>query len=161
MPETSSRTQIIVALIGTLGVVLAAWIATRSKISEQVPAPAPTPTPCNLPKDQRWERIAPTEIVSAQGPQYPGRQAYMYTGEGVKLVAADNNQAPQRSTLILLEDCKPLGPAHSLHADIWAQGKGLYSHWGDPPDAVLYFSSRDGSDPRTNRREYIVTVPLK
>jgi hypothetical protein len=123
--------------------------------------PTATPLPCDLSKDQRWVRIAANEIRSLAGEQYPGRHAYMYTGEGVNLVASDNIQNPQRSTLILLEDCKPLGPPHTLHKDIWALGEGRYSHWGDPPDAVLVFSSRDGTNPAKNHHEYIVTVPLR
>jgi hypothetical protein len=62
----------------------------------------------------------------------------------------DSNEKPSRSTLILCEDYKPLGPAHSLHEDIRTRGSGRYSHWG--PD--LIFSSSDGSDPNTNDRLY-------
>jgi hypothetical protein len=62
-----------------------------------------------------------------------------------------------KSTLKLLENGVPLGPAHSLHADI---SHGRYSHWvvpGGPP--VLLFSASDNSDPRSNRRRYDVHQP--
>ncbi|MEI6503638.1 MAG: tetratricopeptide repeat protein, partial [Armatimonadota bacterium] len=56
-----------------------------------------------------------------------------------------------KSELVLLEDGKPLGPAHSLHQLIRDEGKGRYSHWGR---TGLYFSSSDNSDPLTNGRQY-------
>jgi hypothetical protein len=60
------------------------------------------------------------------------------------------------STLVLLENGKPLGPAHSAHADIRKLGEGRYSHWGA---RTLWFSTSDNSDPRTNGREYKVAYP--
>jgi len=57
------------------------------------------------------------------------------------------------SDLVLLEDGKTLGPAHSSHASIRTDGKGRYSHWGS---RSLYFSASDNSDPRKNGREYRV-----
>ncbi len=62
----------------------------------------------------------------------------------------DNLQAPDRSTLRVLEDGRQLGPAHTLHADIQALGGGRFSHWGDQ----LVFSTSDGSSPKTNARVY-------
>jgi len=56
------------------------------------------------------------------------------------------------SGLQLLEDGALLGPAGAMHADIREQGGGRYSHWGP----WIYFSSRDGSDPRSNGRKYSV-----
>jgi len=60
------------------------------------------------------------------------------------------------SDLVLLEDGKPLGPAHSAHADIRKEGGGRYSHWGA---RTLWFSTSDHTDPRTNGREYKVVYP--
>jgi hypothetical protein len=70
-----------------------------------------------------------------------------------------DNDPANNSGLVLLEDGVPLGPAHSPHADIRAVGAGRYSHW---TRTMLYFSSSDGSDPRTNERLYEVasTNPL-
>ncbi len=56
-----------------------------------------------------------------------------------------------KSELVLLEDGRPLGPAHSLHQAIRDQGQGRYSHW---TRTSLYFSSSDHTDPLTNGRRY-------
>ncbi len=58
------------------------------------------------------------------------------------------------SQLVLLEDGDELS-ARALHADIRDEGGGLYSHWGN----AILFSTRDGSDPRTNGRRYEVRLP--
>jgi hypothetical protein len=65
---------------------------------------------------------------------------------------ADGVDHPRRSTAVLLEDGRPLGPAHAIHATIRESGGGAYSHWL----GLLYFSSSDGSDPRANGREYVL-----
>jgi hypothetical protein len=62
------------------------------------------------------------------------------------------------SDLVLLENGKPLGPAHSAHADIRKDGLGRYSHWGA---RTMWFSTSDNSDPRTNGREYKVVYAGK
>ena len=56
--------------------------------------------------------------------------------------------------MILLEDGKPLGPAHSIHDGIRGLGCGRFSHWG--PN--LWFSTSDNSDPLTNGRRYSIAV---
>ena len=58
-----------------------------------------------------------------------------------------------RSMLVLLENGRPLGPAHAVHMEIRARGHGRYSHW---TRTALYFSASDNSDPRTNGRTYEV-----
>ena len=63
---------------------------------------------------------------------------------------ADSEEHPSRSPVSLVEDGKPLGPAHAIHALIRSAGRGAYSHWGD----TLYLSTSDNSDPNTNRRRY-------
>ncbi|RKY20667.1 MAG: hypothetical protein DRQ55_06945 [Planctomycetota bacterium] len=65
-------------------------------------------------------------------------------------VAADGAGSPQASSLVLLEDGSPLGPAHALHASISESGGGAFSHWG----GTLYFSTSDATDPNTNGRRY-------
>jgi hypothetical protein len=60
------------------------------------------------------------------------------------------------SNITLLEDGKPLGPAHSSHASIRAEGKGRYSHWGAQ---AVWFATSDNSDPRANGRVYKVIYP--
>lgn len=64
----------------------------------------------------------------------------------------DSNYRPTSSTLTVFEDGHPLGPAHSLHADVRDQGSGRFSHWGNS----VIFSTLDGTDPRTNGRVYSI-----
>ncbi|WP_128932689.1 hypothetical protein [Bradyrhizobium zhanjiangense] len=68
---------------------------------------------------------------------------------------SDTNDAPNRSRLELTEDRRPLGPAHSEHADIVEKGNGQYSYW----QSSLIFSTSDNSDPNTNGRAYRVIDP--
>jgi hypothetical protein len=67
---------------------------------------------------------------------------------------ADCPGEPSRSRVILLEDGKALGPAHSVHDDIRGVGCGRFSHWG----LGLWFSTSDNSDPLTNGRRYSIAV---
>ena len=56
--------------------------------------------------------------------------------------------------MILSEDGFPLGPDRTVHELIRSAGSGAYSHW----ENTLFFSSSDGSDPRTNGRVYSYRV---
>ena len=67
----------------------------------------------------------------------------------------DTNDDPRRSTLRVFEDGRELGRPHSVHQDIFDQGAGRYSHWGN----TLIFASSDNTDPRTNGRSYTVRLP--
>ncbi|MCP5143943.1 MAG: class I SAM-dependent methyltransferase [Gammaproteobacteria bacterium] len=73
---------------------------------------------------------------------------------------ADTLDAPTRSRLCVFEDGLPLGPAHSMHADIRESGSGRFSHWdgGATGLSCLFFSSSDNSNPNTNGRRYIVDM---
>jgi hypothetical protein len=66
---------------------------------------------------------------------------------------ADCDTEP-RSGLLLFEDDRLLGPAHSQHADIRKLGGGRYSHWR----RRLYLSASDGSDPNRNGRRYAIAL---
>jgi hypothetical protein len=69
--------------------------------------------------------------------------------------AADTIELPFRSPYLICENFyHPLGPAHSMYADISTKGKGRFSHW--TPDGFI-FSTSDNSDPNTNGRRYLVT----
>ena len=70
---------------------------------------------------------------------------------------ADAPDAPDRSPVVLYEDGKPLGPAHTLHADISKLGHGRFSHWG----SIIIFSTSDNSDPSTNGRDYWAVLPQR
>ncbi len=66
--------------------------------------------------------------------------------------AVDTLEETTRSPLRLYEDGQLLGPPHALHARIRAEGRGAYSHWGDPQS--LRFSASDNTDPNQNGRIY-------
>jgi hypothetical protein len=69
---------------------------------------------------------------------------------GLQVPDGDSNGEPSRSTLILCEDERRLGPAHISHGDIRDKGLGRYSHWG----VDMIFSTSDNSDPNSNHRRY-------
>jgi hypothetical protein len=71
------------------------------------------------------------------------------------VLGGDSNTTPTQSNVLVLENGAPLGPAHSLHADIRALGGGRYSQSG----TSLYFSASDNSDPTANGRSYTYAVP--
>ena len=60
------------------------------------------------------------------------------------------------SPVIVYEDDKPLGPAHSTFADISKVGRGHFTYW---IGQGLFFSTSDGSDPNSNGRRYWAVVP--
>ena len=98
--------------------------------------------------------LNPAEMAPHSGQAYtislrrPGRSI-----SAVFRLAGDALGAPERSTLMLTEDGRALGPPHALHDVIADAGGGRYSHWG----SALIFSSSDGSDPRTNGRSYRIS----
>lgn len=57
----------------------------------------------------------------------------------------------RKSPVLLYENDRLLGPAHSWHTDISNIGLGRYVHWNG---TGIIFSSSDNSDPRTNGRHY-------
>ena len=63
---------------------------------------------------------------------------------------ADNLQA-YKSPVVVCENDRVLGPAHSYHQDITREGQGRFSHWG----TALVFSTSDNSNPNTNGRSYL------
>jgi hypothetical protein len=90
---------------------------------------------------------------------YQFRPPFAKAGTGVAYSAAagslealsDSNTTPTRSTYLVCENGSPLGPGHSLHAEIAAKGQGRFSHWGP----TFVFSASDNSDPNTNGRTYM------
>ncbi|SDS26857.1 hypothetical protein SAMN05444158_1533 [Bradyrhizobium canariense] len=71
---------------------------------------------------------------------------------------ADDKLDDQGSPVMLYEDNKPLGPAHSDDLDIERIGKGRYSY---RKGVGLIFSTSDNSDPAANGRHYWVDCPNK
>jgi hypothetical protein len=109
-----------------------------------------------------WKEFGkcPWDVISikgvAPGSGYSGSFGYIYQGSGLKLAHPDDLKQ-QDSKLVLLENGRRLVP-HGLHANIQGIGRGLYSHWFDGRTTYLWFSASDNSDPRTNGREYAITV---
>jgi hypothetical protein len=64
---------------------------------------------------------------------------------------SDKSYSPAK----LCEDNMLLGPPHTVHAEIFRDGFGRFSHFGD---SVL-FSTSDNSDPNSNGRQYTIVVP--
>jgi len=64
---------------------------------------------------------------------------------------SDSGAAPTRSNYLVCENGYALGPAHTVHAEIAAKGKGRFSHW---TATGFIFSAADNSDPNTNGHKY-------
>lgn len=69
---------------------------------------------------------------------------------------ADYRIFQHRSPIVLYEDDRALGPAHSIHYEIAFLGAGRYSHW---KLQGMVFSSSDNSNPNTNGRRYWAVLP--
>src|SRR5260370_38986527 len=69
---------------------------------------------------------------------------------------SDTPEFQTRSPFILYENTRPLGPAHSAHAEIAKYGRGRFSHWNG---AGFIFSSSDGTNPKSNGRTYWAVIP--
>lgn len=70
-----------------------------------------------------------------------------------KLIS-DSNESPSASSLRVFENGVEIGPAHSVHADIRAKGKGRFSH----KSGFLFLSASDNSDPKRNGKKYTYTI---
>lgn len=100
------------------------------------------------------DRCGAPELV-LKGPYVPDGGAGWSIDLPIQLAPLmDNPQGASRSALILLENGRPLGPAHAVHDDIRNKGSGAYSFWR----TGLWFSTTDNSDPNTNGRRYSVEL---
>src|SRR5215207_7920213 len=99
------------------------------------------------------QSLEPAEIVSDGGNSYVARLSKP-TLLPLLEIGADTPAQPTGSSLDILEDGKKLGPSHSMRVDIADAGAGRYSHWAKPD--VIFFSTSDNTDPRTNGRKYTV-----
>ena len=95
-------------------------------------------------------------LKAAFRPRYSGElssyrleEGYCWLAPIPEALLSDKEAA---SSLQLFEDGRPLGPAHSAHADIRLLGRGRFSHWGP----AVYFSTSDNSNPSTNGRRYSI-----
>jgi SAM-dependent methyltransferase len=100
-----------------------------------------------IPRNAKFD---PNRIVTLKGP-FPKEIGHAWQAPlGEFSTVADDMEHPYRSTLLLIEDGKPLFSRHTLHDEIRRFGMGRYSHWCDG----LIFSTSDNSDPNTNKRRY-------
>ncbi|NMN73802.1 hypothetical protein [Rhizobium sp. 57MFTsu3.2] len=97
--------------------------------------------------------INAAEIQSEKGAAYRVDLSSLATHFPFR-IASDANGSGMGSSIELRESGLQLGPPHAQHDHIRNVGKGAYSHWG----GELYFSSSDGTDPRTNGRTYQVAA---
>jgi hypothetical protein len=84
-----------------------------------------------------------------------GVSSYQLRAQQVFESVVDTDDNPTRSPLLLYEDNKLLGPAHSSLDDIAQRGKGRYSH----SPRGLVFSASDNSDVNANKRNYWAVLP--
>jgi hypothetical protein len=82
--------------------------------------------------------------------------SYQLRLDGALEAIADSVDNVHRSTILLYEDRRLLGPAHSSHEDIATRGEGRYSHW---KKTGFLFTASDNSDPNSNGRSYWTVVP--
>jgi hypothetical protein len=82
--------------------------------------------------------------------------AHEWTARGSLEDVADSAGNEQRSPVLIFENGRQLGPAHSKHSEIADLGMGRYSHWRGQGYVI---SSSDNSDPNTNGRFYWAVVP--
>jgi len=82
--------------------------------------------------------------------------AYSITALGKLDRDPDSLEDSGRSPLLIYENDRLLGPAHSTHVDIQHIGLGRYSHWRN---MGLIFSTSDNTNPNTNGRAYWVVNP--
>jgi glucan phosphoethanolaminetransferase (alkaline phosphatase superfamily) len=68
----------------------------------------------------------------------------------------DDGENRTRSSLSVLRDGQPLGPAHSDHDMIAKAGNGAFSHWQDG----VWFSTPGNMDPRSEKATYAVSGRL-
>jgi hypothetical protein len=106
-----------------------------------------------------WPQGNPRRLTDIQ--KHPERGlpdgGFAYVARAYDLRAfEDGDPKAQKSPIIIYENDKPLGPAHSDHYDVEKIGLGRYSHG---KDLGILFSTSDNSDPNNNGRAYFVVVP--
>ncbi len=138
------------------------WMVALSGIACDTAPPAEAPRPAERvsisPPDRQATSGAQTEPV-----KFTLATGAMQREEGHAWIVhlppelhedSDSLEATERSPFRLLENGRPLGPAHSPHATIREGGRGAYSHWVNK----IYFSTSDNSDPRQNGRVYELVI---
>ncbi len=103
---------------------------------------------------QSPERLSPARVVALEATTARPEKGHAYWISLRRVAPGLASDKDGVSQLVLLEDGVELS-GRALHKDIRNHGGGLYSHWGE----AIMFSTRDGSNPRTNGRHYEVRLP--
>lgn len=103
--------------------------------------------------DSYWPLCPAGKAIDLTRPFSGALPGAAFTKEGLS-VSGDTPGAAS-SNFVLCEGNYLLGPAHSDHADIWKNGRGRFSHWGN----IIVLSASDNSDPNTNGRAYRMVQP--
>jgi hypothetical protein len=165
-PRAAPRAALSAALLGALlggllGATSGCTGTTRAPTTASAPAGpraatsvAPSVAPSGAPPDAPpvaapVAMAAPTRHALA-GPFTPNGGVAWTVELPEGSPPGDTSELSVRSTLVLLEDGRELGPPHASHELIRTAGAGRYCHWG----TTLYFSASDDSDPNTNGRQY-------
>jgi SAM-dependent methyltransferase len=106
---------------------------------------------CRLDRNAYWHSIDQNRSLIPLRRPFLQHKDLCYKSPVPHLEAeADNEEHRRKSQLMMYEDGKILGLAHSLHHHIARYGGGRFSHWHND----IYFSASDRSDPNTNGRTY-------
>ena len=104
-----------------------------------------------LGESARWREVEAARVRYPMHGTFKALKGAAFAFPAPQLAAfADNSSAPARSRIMIYEDGKPLGLAHSSLNDIFAYGGGRFTHWIDR----IVFSASDNSDPNRNGRTY-------
>jgi len=106
---------------------------------------------CNLAQNAHWNAVEKARVRKPLGGPFVHQGGAGYAVVREDLQSWSNaNEAPRRSGMMIYEDGKMLGLAHSLVDHMVRFGHGRFNHWG--PN--VYLSAIDNSDPNTNGRSY-------
>src|SRR5215217_1254539 len=106
---------------------------------------------CNLQHNQQWRSINERRRLIPLDRPFTQSSGSAFVAHIPQYEAkSDSGEEPRRSRLMVWEDNRMLGLAHSLHDHISRFGGGRFSHYG--PN--LYFSASDNTDPNNNGRTY-------
>jgi hypothetical protein len=124
-----------------------------------------TSTEHRIPQQGFYNRLGGWEILSDSSsaasekllPPFRHESGYCWSKPLRKEIAVlgDTQENSRSSPVVLQEQGKNLGPAHTNHEYIRSVGKGCFSHWND----TLYFSTSDNSNPNTNKCDYSLSFP--
>ncbi len=94
--------------------------------------------------------LIPASSITAQaGPRCVADASGLPYSRSIFYLAADSNEAPDRSSLRLVLNGEIAGTPHANHAAIGNEGNGRFSHWGDKiifslPDDIDQSAIADG-----------------